>query len=61
MMNKFVVYSHDRSDMESNMFRICVCDNKNSAEYVVDALKYRDTGGKKDQFGLYDYYIVEEK
>lgn len=60
-MSKFVVYSHDRSDIESTMFKICTCNNRNSAKYVVDALKYRDTGGKNDQSGLYEYYIMEEK
>lgn len=61
IMSKFVVYSHNRLDVESDMIRICSCDNKNSAKYVIDALKYRDTMGKVDHTGVYNYYIIEEK
>ena len=27
-MSKFVVYSHDKTDIESNMFRLCSCEGK---------------------------------
>lgn len=53
------IYSHDKSDPESDMYLICTCRTKASAKYVVDALEYRDSGGKNDN-GMYDYYIKEE-
>ena len=55
----FIIYSHDKTDPESNMIKICTCETKDGANYVIDALVYRDTGGRKDKSGQYDYYIKE--
>lgn len=60
-MSRFVVYSHDKTDIESSMFRLCSCDNIDSARYIIDALKYKDTCGRCDDTGIYNYYIVEER
>lgn len=56
-----MVYSHDKTDIESNMFRLCSCESIDSARYIIDALKYKDTSGRCDNTGIYNYYIVEER
>ena len=53
-MNKFNVYAHDKTDMESNLIYICACESKDTANYIVSALKQKDHSGE-----LYDYYIKE--
>lgn len=53
----FVVYSHEKYNPEANMFNICTCNSEQAAKYVVNALLYRDTCGKNDDSGIYDYYI----
>lgn len=58
-MNKFKVYSHDRSNYENEMVYICTCDSKTDAQFVVNALKYKDTQGGKSKTKPYDYYIKE--
>lgn len=58
-MIKYVVYSHEKCNPESDMYLICICRSKEAADYVVEALEYRDSGGKKDN-GMYDYYIRVE-
>lgn len=60
-MPKFSIYSHDKSDPESNMVYICTCSSKEGADYVVNALEYRDTGGKFNSAGMYEYYIKNDE
>jgi len=56
----FNIYFQDRTDAESDLIYICSCKNKKDAQYITDTLKYRDTGGRMDDSGLYEYYIKEE-
>jgi hypothetical protein len=56
-MKNFVIYAHDKSDIESSLIYICTCDSQNIAKSIVDALNYRDTGGRNDDTGIYNYYI----
>lgn len=55
----FDVYSHDKTDIESTMYKLCSCKTKEAAEYIISALKFRDTGGRFDESGIYNYYIKE--
>lgn len=59
-MAKFVVYAHDNTDVESNLIYVCTCDTKEVADSISEALKYRDTGGRKDNSGFFDYYVRRE-
>ena len=55
----FKVYSHNKTDVESDMYELCACKSKEAAEYIISALKFRDTGGRFDESGIYNYYIKE--
>lgn len=59
-MAKFVVYAHDKTDVESNLIYVCTCDTKETAEGIKNALIYRDSGGREDGSGLFDYYVKKE-
>lgn len=59
-MAKFVVYAHDKTDAESNLIYVCTCDTKETADSIASALNYRDTGGRDDKSGMFDYYVREE-
>lgn len=57
-MAKYNIYAHDNENPESDIVYICNCDNKNIAQYIVKALKHKDSDGGKYK-GLYDFYIKE--
>lgn len=59
-MAKFVVYAHDKTDAESNLIYICTCDTKDVAKSISSAMGFRDSGGRNDGSGLYDYYVRKE-
>jgi len=59
-MAKFVVYAHDKTDVESNLIYVCTCDSEEVAKSVSNAMSYRDTGGRDDSSGFYDYYVRKE-
>ena len=59
-MVKFVVYAHDKTDVESNLIYVCTCDTKNMAKSITSAMRFRDSGGRNDGSGLYDYYVRKE-
>ncbi len=59
-MAKFVVYAHDKTDVESELIYVCTCDTEAVANSVSNALNYRDTGGRDDGSGLFDYYVRRE-
>ena len=59
-MAKFVVYAHDKTDAESNLIYVCTCDAEDVAKNIANSLEFRDTGGRNDNSGLYDYYVRKE-
>ena len=59
-MAKFVVYAHDKTDVESNLIYVCTCDTKDIAESIASAMRFRDSGGRNDESGLHDYYVKRE-
>ena len=59
-MAKFVVYAHDKTDAESAIIYVCTCDTEDVAKSIANAMKYRDTGGREDHSGLFDYYVRKE-
>lgn len=56
-MEKFAIYAHDKTDAESSLIYVCTCDSEEVARGIVDAMKFRDTGGHKNIQGMFDYYI----
>jgi len=58
---KYVVYANEKSDVESDIIYICTCDTEKMANTVSDALKHRDTGGRCDDSGIYNYYVVKKE
>lgn len=58
-MAKFVVYAHDKTDAESSLIYVCSCDLEDVAKNIVQALKYKDTGGRNDNTGFFDYYVKQ--
>ena len=59
-MAKFVVYAQDKTDVESNLIYVCTCDTEDMANSIASAMKFRDSGGRNDESGLYDYYVRKE-
>ena len=59
-MAKYVVYAHNRLDVESDIIYICTCDTQEIADSIASALKYRDTGGRDDDTTMYNYYTKKE-
>lgn len=59
-MAKFVVYAHDKTDVESSLIYVCTCDTETIAKNIASSMKYRDTGGRDDDSGFYDYYVRKE-
>ena len=59
-MAKFVVYAQDKTDVESNIIYVCTCDTEDVAKSIASAMKFRDSGGRNDESGLYDYYVRKE-
>ena len=59
-MAKFVVYAHDKTDVESNLIYVCTCDTEDVARNIARSLKFSDTGGRNDNSGLHDYYVKRE-
>lgn len=59
-MAKFVVYAHDKTDVESSLIYVCTCDTEDVAKSVSSAMDYRDSGGRNDGSGLFDYYVKRE-
>ena len=59
-MDNVVIYAHDKSDVESSIIKVCTCSSEEIANNIVDALEFRDTGGRKDGTGLYEYYIKKK-
>lgn len=59
-MAKFVVYAHDKTDVESNLIYVCTCDTEVVANNIASSLNYRDTGGREDGSGFFDYYVKRE-
>lgn len=56
-MAKFVVYAHDKTDVESSLIYVCSCDLEDVAKNIAQALKFKDTGGRNDNTGFFDYYV----
>lgn len=59
-MAKFVVYAHDKTDAESNLIYVCTCDTEDMANSIAYAMRFRESGGRNDESGLYDYYVRKE-
>lgn len=59
-MAKFVVYAHDKTDVESNLIYVCTCDTEDMANSIASAMGFRESGGRNDGTGLYDYYVKRE-
>jgi hypothetical protein len=59
-MAKFVVYAHDKTDVESNLIYVCTCDTEAVANNIATSLNYRDTGGREDGSGFFNYYVKRE-
>lgn len=59
-MAKFVVYAHDKTDVESDLLYVCTCDTEDVARNIASSLEFKDTGGRKDKSGMYDYYVRKE-
>ena len=59
-MAKFVVYAHDKTDVESNLIYVCTCDTEDIAKNIASAMRFRESGGRNDGTGLYDYYVKRE-
>jgi hypothetical protein len=59
-MAKFVVYAHDKTDVESNLIYVCTCDTEDVAKTIASAMAYRDTGGRDDDSGIMHYYVRRE-
>lgn len=59
-MAKFVVYAHDHWDPEADILYVCTCDTKEVADNIASSLYYKDTGGREDKTGQFDYYVKEE-
>ena len=53
-MAKFVVYAHDKTDVESDLLYVCTCDTEDVARNIASSLEFKDTGGRKDKSGMYD-------
>jgi len=60
-MAKFVVYAHDKTDAESGIIYVCTCDTETVANNIANALNYRDTGGRDDGSGMFNYYVKKEE
>ena len=59
-MAKFVVYAHDKTDVESGIIYVCTCDTEEIAKNITNALEYRDTGGRCDGSNRLNYYYKKE-
>lgn len=59
-MAKFVVYAQDKTDVESNIIYVCTCDTEDVAKSIANAMRFRESGGRNDESGLYDYYVRKE-
>ncbi len=59
-MVKFVVYAHDKTDVESNLIYVCTCDTEEVANSIANAMSFRDSGGRDDGSGLHNYYVRKE-
>lgn len=59
-MAKFVVYAHNHWDPESDIIYVCTCDSEDVAKNIASSLCFKDTGGRNDQTGEYDYYVRKE-
>ena len=56
-MAAFKIFSQSRESVESDILYLCTCETKEVANYIVNALIYRDTSGRCDDSGIYEYYI----